>query len=539
MIYLLPHFVDHAADRAEDGEAFCAPGERLSYGELARRSNQLAHLLLDEGVRPGDRVGIFMPRCLETAVAVYGILKAGAAYVPIDPQMPPGGLAGLVDNCGIAHLVAHESLASQLLRLVERRSALQTIVGPGVAGPGAELGARVRLRPWGDLDELTDGSAPPISTTGDDLAYIMYSSGSTGRPKGIMHSHRSGMSYARLSVATYEVGPSDRIGNHSPLHFDMSTFGYFSGPCAGATTLLIPEAYTKMAASLSQLMESERLTIWYSVPLALIQLLGRGVLESRNLESLRWVLFGGEPFSRKHVEALMARWPQARFSNVYGPAEVNQCTYHHVPRRGEGAQDDGAPIPIGRTWDDTEALVVDEAGQPVADGKEGELLIRSSTMMLGYWARPDLDAEAFFRQCVDSNYERVFYRTGDLVRRQEQGELMFLGRKDRQVKIRGYRVELDEIERTITAHPAVEEAAVFPIRVGEEIDHLGAAVTSRPGATVEAEELRHFVSDLLSWYAVPKTTRVMDTLPRTTSGKIDRRGLQTSIESSGAPPVLS
>ena len=527
MTYLLPHLVDRAAESAADRDAFRVPGRALTYGELAGQANRLAHLLREEGVRRGDRVGIFMPRCLESAVAVYGILKAGAAYVPIDPRMPTGGLAHLTEDCGITHLVADSSRASALERLAARPSTVRVVVGPDAGGEAPWV-----TRSWAELDGYPGGAAPDIAVTSDDLAYIMYSSGSTGRPKGIMHTHRSGMSYARLSVETYDVRPEDRIGNHSPLHFDMSTFGYFSAPWAGATTLLVPEAHTKLAASLSQLMEAEKLTIWYSVPLALIQLLSRGVLEERDLSSLRWVLFGGEPFARKHVHALMALWPQARFSNVYGPAEVNQCTYYHVPAPEDGADDSG-PIPIGRTWSDTEGLIVDEADNIVEEGEVGELLVRSSTRMRGYWARPDLDEASFYRQPVHPSYERTFYRTGDLVQRREDGELLFLGRKDRQVKVRGYRVELDEIERTIASHRAVEEAGVFPVRVGGEIDHLEASVTLKPDEAADGEELLAYVGDLISWYAVPRRIDVAESLPRTTSGKIDRQRLQAAAEGLG------
>jgi amino acid adenylation domain-containing protein len=533
VIYLLHHLVDLAADRSPEAEAFCDPDQRVSYGELARRSNQLARLLIEDGLRPGARVGIMMPRCVDSALAVYATLKAGAAYVPIDPLMPTGGLAHLIEDCGIEHLLAHESLAQTLERLATRQTSLRTVIGAS-----AELSGSISVRPWSDLDAYRAGSPPALTTTAADLAYIMYSSGSTGRPKGIMHTHSSGLSYARLSVETYGVTPEDRIGNHSPLHFDMSTFGYFSGPCAAATTLLVPEAYTKMAASLSQLMESQRLTIWYSVPLALIQLLTRGVLESRDLRSLRWVLFGGEPFPRQHQRALASLWPHARFSNVYGPAEVNQCTYYHVPRPGEAGADDDGPIPIGRIWDDTEGLILDESdrivelGETGETGETGELLVRSATMMRGYWARPDLDAKAFHHRRLDSNLERTYYRTGDLVKLRNDGELMFLGRKDRQVKVRGYRVELDEIELTITSHQEVEEAAVYPVRVAGEVDHLEAAVIVKPGSQVDSDEISRFVADIVSWYAVPKAIRVQDTLPRTTSGKIDRRSLQAAAQGS-------
>ncbi len=542
MIYLLSQLIDRVADRAPDQDAFRGPGSTLTYAQLAEQSNQLARLLIDEGVRRGDRVGIFMPRCLESALAVYGTLKAGAAYVPIDPHMPLGGLRGLIEICGIRHVIAHDSQARIIakLRTGEGGGGFDGLVlGPrsaAAATPGGEnvAGARGRSRPWSDLDAYSR-SAPAVQMMEDDLAYIMFSSGSTGRPKGIVHSHRSGLSYARLSVETYDVGPEDRIGNHSPLHFDMSTFGYFSGPLAGATTLLIPEAYTKVTASLSQLMEQERLTIWYSVPLALIQLLMRGVLESRDLGSLRWVLFGGEPFARQHLHALMKLWPQARFSNVYGPAEVNQCTYFHVPHppaEMDAAEDDArrAPVPIGQTWANTEGLVLDEHDQPVANGEIGELVIRSPTMMKGYWARADLDAKAFYQRADESGFDHVFYRTGDLVRTVDGGDMLFLGRKDRQVKVRGYRIELDDLERTLAAQPVVEEAAVFPVRRGGEVVGLEAAVTLKAGAQADAESLRDGLAEVVSWYAVPSRLDLVEQFPRTTSGKIDRRRLQTLAE---------
>jgi amino acid adenylation domain-containing protein len=351
----------------------------------------------------------------------------------------------------------------------------------------------------------------------------MYTSGSTGDPKGIMHTHDSGLSYARMAAHTYGVRHTDRLSNHSPLHFDMSTFDYFSGPLAGATTVIIPEAYTKLPASLSRLIEAERLTIWYSVPFALIQLLVRGVLHERDLGALRWVLFGGEPFPPKHLAALMARLPGARFSNVYGPAEVNQCTFYHVPPMPEGSDE---PIPIGQVWPNARGLVVDDADQPVADGEAGELLVQTPTMMRGYWGREDLNARAFYRRSPFAGYEEVFYRTGDLVQRQPDGELRFLGRKDRQIKTRGYRVELDEVEAVLLAHPAVEEAAVFPVPDGEGSQRIEAAVILRNGSVVPAAELIRHGKEHLPWYALPLKIEPVAAFPRTTSGKIDRRALQ-------------
>jgi amino acid adenylation domain-containing protein len=357
-----------------------------------------------------------------------------------------------------------------------------------------------------------------------DLAYIMYTSGSTGMPKGLMHTHYSGLSYAQMSISTYDVHHQDRLSNHSPLHFDMSTFDYFSGPLAGATTVIIPEEYTKLPASLSKLIETEQLTIWYSVPFALIQLLLRGVLEARDLSRLRWVLFGGEPFPPKHLRALMAQWPQARFSNVYGPAEVNQCTFYHVPPI---PKDSDEQIPIGEMCDNAEGLVVDASDQAVAPGQVGELLVRAPTMMRGYWGRPDLNLKVFYRRSVFPDYEEIFLRTGDLVRlRQDGRNYDFLGRKDRQIKTRGYRVELDEIEAALLSHQGVEEAAVFAVHDSQGSQRIEAAVIPKSEAATDIVDLMEHISGLLPWYAVPGKINPMASFPRTTSGKIDRTSLQ-------------
>ncbi len=499
-----------------DHPAFRFNGKNLDYAGLWEKAGRLAKTLIDNGVRRGDRVGIYMNKGLETPVAVYGIMRAGAVFVPLDASAPAARLRHMIEHCGIRVLVSHPPKAGSIPELLNGSSGLDCIIG--MADPGD---SDCRMISWEAVDAVSENIADAV-VTGQDLAYIMYTSGSTGLPKGIMHSHDSGLSYARMAVRTYGLNSNDRLGNHSPLHFDMSTLDYFAGPLAGATTVIIPEAYTMLPASLSKLVEEERLTIWYSVPYALIQLLLRGVLEQRDAGSLRWVLFGGEPFPPKHLYALMEQWPQARFSNVYGPAEVNQCTYYHVP---QSASDTDQPIPIGQVWKDAEALIVDDDDRPVIDGEAGELLIRAPTMMSGYWEQPELNAAAFYDRRVADRTER-FYRTGDLVVVNSEGLLDFVGRKDRQVKIRGYRVELDEVESVLAAHPQVEESGVFPLPGDAESLQIGAAVIIRDAAVVTTDELREFAARRLPVYALPARVWIRSSFPRTTSGKVDRRALQ-------------
>ncbi len=522
MIYLIHHAIENSAEQFPNHEAFKFENKSLTYQELVKQANSLAHLLIDQGVKKGDRIGVYCNKSIESAVAIYGIMKAGGAYVPLDPSAPATRIRFILKNCQIRGLVTQPQKRSHLGDILAETTPLEYVIG---LAQNTEL--PIRIFDWETVTQISAESPPKVKIMEQDLAYIMYTSGSTGEPKGIMHTHQSGLSYAKMSAHTYSLNEGDRLGNHSPLHFDMSTLDYFSGPLVGATTVIIPEAYTKIPASLSQLIETEKLTIWYSVPFALIQLLHRGLLSDRNLNSLRWVLFGGEPFPPKYLYELMEQLPQARFSNVYGPAEINQCTYYHIPPL-ESVPDE--PVPIGRIWDNAEELVVDEQDQPVPQGEIGELLVRTPTMMCGYWQSPDLNKKAFFYRNRTGNHQEVFYRTGDLVQLQSDRNYRFLGRKDRQIKTRGYRVELDEIETALVSHPLVEEAGVFGVQDSEGSQHIEAVVTLKEQTKVTPTELIRYGATVLPRYAVPVKIAIREELPRTTSGKIDRRILQQEAQ---------
>ena len=517
MVYLLSQIVDRSAEKFPDRSAFRFYGESLNYSELSSRSNQLARTLAEQGVRRRDRVGIFMNKCIEMPLTVHGIMKAGAAYVPIDPEAPVARLKYIIQHCGIQVLIAQASKVKILSDIIAETE-LDCLVGIDETS-----GLTIRTVPWQEVYDASSQTPDSGPMTEQDLAYIMYTSGSTGEPKGIMHTHHSGLSYAKLSAETYQVCEKDILGNHSPLHFDMSTFEFFSGPLKGACTVLIPEEYTKLPASLSNLIADEHLTIWYSVPFALIQLLLRGAMETRDLSALRWILFGGEPFPVGYLRELMIRLPNARFSNVYGPAEVNQCAFYHIPKPPEKGEDS---VPIGQIWAIIEGLVIDQHDQPVDPGTTGELMIRSPTMMQGYWNREDLNQRAFYYRTPFPGYQETFYRTGDLVQLTETGNYKYLGRKDRQIKTRGYRVELDEIETALSSHKQIEEAAAFPLPDSEGSTLISAGVTLKDNQKVTESELMKYLKTKLPWYAVPRRIDIVKAFPRTSSGKIDRRALQ-------------
>lgn len=495
--------VDEAAERAPDHEAVRRSGEALTYAALSERSDRLAGALADHGVRRGDRVALFLDKGLEATTALYGIMKAGAAYVSLDASAPPARLAFILNDCDIRIVISAPGRGKALAAILAEGTGVEAVVGVGEALEGP------RAVSWAEVEAASRLTGADV--TADDLCYLFYTSGSTGEPKGVAHTHASGLAYAAFTADVHGFRAEDRVGGYTHLHFDPSTVDYFAAAVAGATTVVIPEAHMRLPASLSGLLETERLTVFCAVPFAYTQLVQRGALDKRDLGALRWALFSGEVMPPDTLRLLMRAWPKARFCNIYGPTELNGITYHVVPEGYDGAE----AVPIGRPYPGVEAIIVDDDGRAVGGGP-GELLVQSPTRMAAYWGRPEATASAFVER--DGG---TYYRTGDLVARQPDGELLFLGRKDRQIKTRGHRVELAEVEAALTSHEAVESAAAFADPDGSGSHRILAALASRGGLDLDA--LRQHVLDRLPPYAVPEAMTALDPFPRTATGKIDRQ----------------
>lgn len=517
LLYTLPHIIENAAQKKPNGEAFRYLDEAITFSELDVKSNQLAQHLIRSGIQKGDRVGIYMHRCLETTIAIYGVLKSGGVYVPLDPFSPVSRTQYVIEDCEIHHIVTTPKQFRKITKIVESTS-LQSIIG-------IEQELSIKNTSWETIFNTSLEDYYPVNILGDDLAYILYTSGSTGVPKGIMHTHTSSLAFVKLAAAMYDMEGAV-YGMHAPLHFDPSVQGYFAAPYALATTVIVSDAHTKMPSSLAQLIEKEKITIWFSVPLALIQMLSHGSLEKRDMSSLKWVLFSGEVFVTKHLRTLMELWDFAKFSNIYGPTETNQCTYYHL----ETPPENNNPIPIGYAWGDTDFKIIDEQGQEVFFGQSGELVVRTATMMKGYWNNQELTQKSLYKETMIPGVDQIYYRTGDQVKQNEEGELLFLGRKDRQIKIRGYRIEIDEIESVLTKHPEVEEAAVIVThnKITNQKELTSAVLLSKV-AVVDAETLTKFCKKQLPVYAVPDVIQIVEELPRTASGKINRKEIETLV----------
>jgi len=515
MAHLLQQLLTASVERAPDKPAVRARGACLTYAELETRSSQLAHLLRDQGIARGDRVGLYFPKAVESVVAMLGVLKAGAVYVPLDPHAPARRIAGIVDNCGLAALVTTAEKRRGLPPEAVRTSVL---VSGEPAGPGEV--------PWSVLGSFPAPPPPEVSIEGD-LAYILYTSGSTGQPKGVMLTHRNALTFVDWCAATFAIAPEDRLSNHAPLHFDLSVFDVYNALAAGATVSMIPEDVALFPQRLAGFIEAEGITVWYSVPSALVYLLMHGDLGARDLERLRLILFAGEVFPMKYLRQLADLLPRTELYNLYGPTETNVCTYHRVDRFRLAGQD---RLPIGRACANTEVFALDDDGRRAEPGATGELVVRGPSLTPGYWGDPDKTARALVPNTLAPHLGERLYRTGDLVTLDEHGEYLFLGRRDNQVKSRGYRIELGEIEAALYAHPAVVEAAVLAVRDEEIGSRLRAVVAVRAGDAPTASALQAHCATLVPRYMVPETISVHPSLPKTSTGKIDRTRLAAEME---------
>jgi amino acid adenylation domain-containing protein len=536
MEYLLSHLLANSVARHPHREALRKGGEALTYAQLNQRANQVARTLKAAGVRRGDRVGIYVHKSFASVIGVFGILKAGAAYVPLDPNAPARRLAYITRDCGIQVILTSPVRHASLPEFFAEGTPLKTVVlmenplpvhNLTSAVPLAALPDGVRAVDWDTVCAEDCAAIEANETIETDLAYVLYTSGSTGSPKGVMISHRTIFTFLNWCQDTFCLSPEDRITSHAPLHFDLSTFDLFATIQAGATVVLVEEHLSTLPVQLADLLQNERITVTYLVPSILSLMVNFGKLAAHDFSSLRAILFAGEVFPMKYLRRLAAAIPNAAYYNLYGPTETNVCTYYRVLPRDLLPERGDQPVPIGRACENIEVFAVTEDGRRVTEpGEEGELWARGSCVAQGYWGDKEKTARTFVQNPFQPLYPDPAYRTGDIVKlAEDRVNWIYTGRRDHMVKSRGYRVELGEIENALYRHEAVKEAAV--VAIPDELlgNRLRAFVAPAPGSTLTAKELKVFCAQHVPGYMVPEAFEFRDILPKTSSGKIDRTAL--------------
>lgn len=509
---------DPEATAATDGSGV------VTYGQVQASASRIARCLKSVKVRKGDRVIVSLQRSTKWIEAIQGILCADAAYVPIDTEMPSARWCSVIKDSSPSAIVVDNA---------GYRSALQAMSDTRYRVPLVLVGDEADLEIEKDLevvlpDQLLTFSSDKIEfqNTGDDLAYIMYTSGSTGTPKGVMISHNNVINYVDWAVTHFGLTREDRILGTAPFSFDMSTFDIHATLGAGATLLVAPGGMTLFPAKLVGFMEKEGATVWKGISSLLMYISRVGALQKADLKSLRAVMFAGESLPVVYLADWMKALTHTEFYNCYGPTEATGVSIsYHVPKiPGEGEK-----VPIGQPCKQgMAAFLIGETGSLVPEGEVGEILITGPGLSSGYWKDPDRTEAAFINYPVESGEWVRAYCTGDLARYGEDGNLEFMGRKDRQVKIMGYRIELGDIEHHLMMLDGVEEAFVTAVTSdGGEHNEL---VVFYVGPEDTPNRLRDGLCKSLPLYMVPKKFIKLQNVPRCPRGKVSYEALLSCLE---------
>ena len=527
-VFLLHHLLQEAARRYPDNEAVVLGEEHITYRTLDQLSNGLANTLLDQGLQKGDRVVLCLRKSVASFICMYGALKSGGCYVPVDPDAPPVRFGQIVRDSRAAFLLTTSGLLENVRAELGESDLRSVVLFDDAATTAQPLknGAELIL---GDLSIVSfkgtpqglkglPNSAQPIES---DTACIYYTSGSTGTPKGVMRSHRSMLASAESIVDFEGFVHSDRVACQFPLHFAASSPSIFGSCIAGSTLVFAPESNALFPGHLAKLVESERASVLNSVPSALILMILYGNPEAHDLSHLRVIAFGGEAFSPKHLSRLMALIPNARFINVLGSTEMPLTSIYEVK-----SIDSGQVSPIGKAPENVEIFAINDDGRRIEKpGEKGELYVRGPMIMQGYWGDPERTARTLVKNPLRPDLEERVLKTGDMVTLDNEGNYILLGREDQVVKSWGNRVDLGEVEATIYAHPAVKEVAVVPIPDDLIGNRIAAFVSLQDGSSAKREDLLAHCAQRLPRYMVPSSIEFRDSLPRNPAGKIDKASL--------------
>jgi len=528
---LLQHWVTEQASRRPEAGALVFKDERLTYEALELASNRLARLLKDAGCARGDRVCLLAPKSPAAIVAILGVLKADAVYVPLDPASPPARLEKMIASCDNRWILASGPVGATLEALFASPpfAATHAVGWLGADDPPGGVTAQFTM---GDLAAYPS-EAPRSANSPRDAAHILFTSGSTGMPKGVVITHANVRHFVDWAVPYFGTAPTDRISGHPPLHFDLSTFDIFGTFAAGAQLHLVPPELNVVPHQLVHFIRDAGLTQWFSVPSVLALMAQLDVVPQGAFPTLKRVLWCGEVFPTRALRYWMTRLPHVTFTNLYGPTEATIASSYYTVPRCPG--DDADPVPIGRPCAGEELLVLGDALRPVAPGEIGDLYIRGVGLSPGYWRDPANTRGAFLPHPTDPR-ERI-YRTGDLARLGADGLIYFVGRADSQIKARGYRIELGEIEAALQTLAELEESAVVALpTAGFEGTRICCAYVPRPGAAVTPLSLRTALGRLLPAYMMPTHWKAYERLARNANGKIDRRRIKEEW-SRDAPPL--
>ncbi len=507
----LVELFEQQVSRQPDATALIFEERTLSFRELDSRANRIARFLRGRGVGADALVGVCLPRSPGLVAALLGVLKAGGAYVPLDPTYPRDRLSYMVADSRAIIVLTDEAHRD----MFPEGDARVVCVDTDCASIDAESAER-----------------PMVAIRLHDLAYVMYTSGSTGHPKGVMVHHRGVVNYLSWAMAAYGAGQGGPVPLHTSIAFDLTVTALFVPLCAGGQVEILREDVAGQGLLACLRAGHDRSLV--KITPAHLSVLREQLGTSHAAGRTRLFVIGGENLTAESIAMWRKHAPATRLINEYGPTEtvVGCCVYEVRPEDPESGS-----VPIGKPIANTQLYVLDRFRHPLPIGVVGELYIAGAGVARGYHDRPELTAERFIADPFSSEPSARMYRTGDLVRWRPDGVLEYYGRIDHQVKVRGYRIELGEIEASLGEHPDVAAAAVVVREDAPGNKQLAGYVALRKGhAAPTARALREFLAERLPEYMVPAQVVLLEALPLTTNGKVDRQALLAPDESNAALP---
>jgi amino acid adenylation domain-containing protein len=488
--------IDYLKAACKNNPSACAvifQGKHYSYGELDQWSDRIARKLVDQSVIPGERIALYLDKSIQAIACIYGILKAGACYVPMSTSDPASRTAYMLKNCG----------ARYLLLLTPANPDIDTAI---IASDAVKIDVTRLLSI--EHDPIAEFIVKPVKR--DHIAAVLHTSGSTGDPKGVMITHGNLAAFVDWAIQAFGLNCEDRLLSHAPLQFDLSFFDLFAAVAVGVTVVLAENDDTANALRMAKLVNETGVTVWQSVPsaLSLQTISGRG----EAMPNVRHVLFAGEPMPRQTLLKLPELFLHARFYNVYGCTETNDTVMYSLPEQVHQAPD---PLPIGQVLPFIRYRIVDPSDHDVAPGERGHLLVSGDTVMAGY-----LGASG------QNRFLDGYYRTNDLVSEDENQLLHFHGRIDSVIKTNGYRVNLAEIEEHLLRSGWFKEVALFCTQ--DDLIGQRMVATVRPNDAISCSvlDLKVYCSLKLPKYAIPQSFFITQSeLPKGCTGKIDRHCL--------------
>ena len=521
--YLVQKYLDATRRRYPGKIAIFDSGNRETFESLYTMSNKLANCLKSHGVCRRDRVVILLKRSCFPIIAMMGVLKADAVYVPVDPRSPFFRVRKIIEDCLPTALICNSEFINDVNQISKSISTLKSIIICGDKKTNGDYTNIYQDGPfqyirWDEVDgESTE--EPEYGNIDADLAYILYTSGSTGNPKGVMVTHLNIRNYIEWAVECFNIREDDTILNTAQFHFDMSTFDIYCALKTGASLCIALDSHLLFPNKLLELMENGRVTVWKSVSSLLVYLAKTGVLKKERIPLLRTIMFAGEVLPTKYLMQWMNIYTEKKFFNVYGPTEATGISMYYPVE--QIPKDIAETVPIGKPCSNTEVFLMKEDHTVAGVGEVGELCIRGSGVSIGYWNDVTKSERAFVANPATNHIHDRIYRSGDFARVRADGNYEFVGRMDFQVKYMGYRIELYEIEKALLSFPAVNSAAVMLCDSGiSDLQELVAFLELENGCNLK-EVISH-ASKILPHYMVPKRIMKIDNIPLTSRGKTDR-----------------